>query len=214
MSAGNPDQKVYVYAVFSSLIRRRRWTQFWGAILAAFGALSVANPLPPSVTRPRYAPLSRDRCSTIPLSHCVSCGIADYRCYTPTCSSKSGLSRSKDRPNKRVSQTKLVSEAYRAIGGVARNSIANRAIVKNLLTPLFLMSCFPVDFQEAKRPLRAKSVKRPIKVGKRPINEGKRPIKARVLVGISAGCLMGCFRASRPWWKTAPLKRPIKRSMI
>ena len=75
------------------------------------------------------------------------------------------------------------------------------------------MGCFLVDFQEVKRPLRTKSVKRPIKVGKRPINEGKRPIKAMVLVGISVGCLIGCFRASRPWWKTAPLKRPIKRSM-
>ena len=81
--------------------------------------------------------------------------------------------------------------------------------------PLFLMGCFPVDFQEAKRPLRAKSVKRPIKVGKRPINERKRPIKAKVLVGVSVGCLMGCFRAPPPWRKTAPLvKRPIKRSMI
>ena len=28
-----------------------------------------------------------------------------------------------------VSQEKLASEAYRAVGGVARNSIANRAIV-------------------------------------------------------------------------------------
>ena len=52
--------------------------------------------------------------------------------------------------------------------------------------PLFLMGCFPVDFQEGKRPLRTKSVKRPIKVGKRPINEGKRPIKAMVLVGIQS----------------------------
>ena len=83
---------------------------------------------------------------------------------------------------------------------------------KNLLMPLVLMGCFPVDFQEAKRPLRAKSVKRPIKVGKRPINEGKRPIKAMVLVGISVGCLTGCFRAPPPWQKTAPLKRPIQRS--
>ena len=32
-----------------------------------------------------------------------------------------------------------------------------------------------------------------IKVGKRPINEGKRPIKAKVPVGVSVGCLMGCF---------------------
>ena len=79
--------------------------------------------------------------------------------------------------------------------------------------PLFLMGCFPVDFQEVKRPLRTKSVKRPIKVGKRPLNEGKRPIKAKVLVGVSVGCLMGCFRAPPPWRKTAPLKRPIKRSM-
>ena len=67
--------------------------------------------------------------------------------------------------------------------------------------------------QEAKRALRTKSVKRPIKVGKRPINEGKWPIKAKVLVDVSVGCLMGCFRAPPPWPKTAPLKRPIKRSM-
>ena len=86
-------------------------------------------------------------------------------------------------------------------------------VIKNLLMPLFLMGCFPMNFQEVKRPLRTKSVKRPIKVGKRPINEGKRPIKAMVLVSISIGCLMGCFRATRPWWKTAPLKRPIERSM-
>ena len=75
------------------------------------------------------------------------------------------------------------------------------------------MGCFPVDFQDVKRPLRTKSVKRPIKVGKRPINEGKRPIKAKVLVGVSVGSLMGCFRAPLTWRKTAPLKRPIKRSM-
>ena len=83
---------------------------------------------------------------------------------------------------------------------------------KNLLMPLLLMGCFPVDFQEVKRPLKTKSVKRPIKVGKRPINEGKRPIKAKVLVGVPVGCLMGCFRAPPPWRKRAPLKRPIKRS--
>ena len=75
------------------------------------------------------------------------------------------------------------------------------------------MGCFPVDFQEVKRPLRTKSGKRPIKVEKRPIKEAKRPIKAMVLVGISVGCLMGCFRAPKPCRKTAPLKRPIKRSM-
>ena len=75
------------------------------------------------------------------------------------------------------------------------------------------MGCFPVDFQDVKRPLRMKSVQRPIKVGKRPINEGKRPRKAKVLVGVSVGSLMGCFRAPPTWRETAPLKRPIKRSM-
>ena len=71
-----------------------------------------------------------------------------------------------------------------------------------------------MGFQDVKRPLRTKSAKRPIKVGKRPINEGKPPIKAKVLVGVSVGSLMGCFRAPLTWRKTAPLKRPIKRSMI
>ena len=28
-----------------------------------------------------------------------------------------------------------------------------------------------------------------------------------VLVGISVGCLMGCFRAPPPWRKTAPSKK-------
>ena len=86
------------------------------------------------------------------------------------------------------------------------------AMGKNLLMPLFLMGCFPGDFREGKRPIKAKSGKRPIKVGKRPIKEGKRPFKAMVLVGISVGCSMGCFRASPPWRKTAPLKRPIEGS--
>ena len=102
----------------------------------------------------------------------------------------------------------------------------NAASKSKTLMPLFLMGCFPVDFQEVKRPLRTKSGKRPIKIGKRPIKRPlrtksgkrpikieKRPIKAMVLVGISVGCLMGCFRTSPPWLKTAPLKRPIKRSM-
>ena len=89
----------------------------------------------------------------------------------------------------------------------------NRGIPQEPLNAPFLNGLFPEDFQEAKRPLRTKSAKRPIKVGKRPINEGKRPIKAKVLVGVSVGCLMGCFRAPPPWRKTAPLKRPIKRSM-
>ena len=80
-------------------------------------------------TDPTEIPPHRETGVAIPLSQCVSCGIADYRCYTPTSFGTDGLSQSKDRPNKGVSQRKLASEAYRAIGGVARDSIANRALV-------------------------------------------------------------------------------------
>ena len=83
-------------------------------------------------TRPKYPPPCRETGVAIPLSHCISCDIADYRCYTPTSLFKNGLSQPKGRPNKKgVSQSKLNSEAYRAIGGVARNSIANCAIVEH-----------------------------------------------------------------------------------
>ena len=74
-------------------------------------------------------PPYRETGVAIPLSHCVFFGIAEYRCYTPTSFRKDGLSQAKVRPNKWTSQKKLASEAYRAIGGVARNSIANRDIV-------------------------------------------------------------------------------------
>ena len=60
------------------------------------------------------------------------------------------------------------------------------------------MGCFPGDFREGKRPIKAFG-KRPIKVGKRPIKEGKRPIK-----------LNGLFSETPLWRKTAPLKRPVK----
>ena len=112
-----------------------------------------------------------------------------------------------------------------SLGSLTPSPDSQKLSLKNLLPPFrsgecqeplnapFLKGCFPVDFQEVKRPLGTKSVKRPIKVGKRPINEGKRPIEAKVPVGVSVGSLMGCFRAPPPWRKTAPLKRPIKRSM-
>ena len=111
---------------------------------------------------------------------------------------------------RRTSQRKM--ELQNLDAQIAAISNRNDSKFKNLLTPLFLMGCFPVAFQEVKRPLRTKSGKRPIKVGKRPINEGKRPIKAMVLVGVSVDCLMGCLGVPLPWVKTAPLKRPIKRS--
>ena len=46
------------------------------------------------VPRPKYLPLSRDRCSNTPVALCF-CGIAAYRCCTPTSFRKSGLSQSK-----------------------------------------------------------------------------------------------------------------------
>ena len=46
------------------------------------------------VTRPKYPPVSRDRCSNTTVA-LFSCGIADSRCYTPTSFCKNGLSQSK-----------------------------------------------------------------------------------------------------------------------
>ena len=57
-------------------------------------------------------------------------------------------------------------------GGVG---VCSRWSIKNLLTPLVLMGCFPRDFQEGKRPTKV-FTKQHIEVGKRPIKERKRPI--------------------------------------
>ena len=50
-SEGNlpmPEIRVsFLYHISNSSLRRR-WTKFWVTIFAAFGALSVANPLPPT----------------------------------------------------------------------------------------------------------------------------------------------------------------------
>ena len=100
----------------------------------------------------------------------------------------------------------LFCEAHRTAQIACFGSISQEP----LNTP-FPNGLFPVALQ-VKRPLRTQSGKRPIKVGKRPMKEGKRPIKAMVLVGLSVFCLMGCFQAPPPW-KTAPLERPVKRSM-
>ena len=67
---------------------------------------------------------------------------------------------------------------------------------------LLLIGCFPGDCQERKRPINAFR-ERPNKVRKQPIKEEKRPIEVN-----------GQFSGTLPWWKTAPLKGPIRRSMI
>ena len=77
-----------------------------------------------------------------------------------------------------------------------------RVNCKNLLMPFSYWAIFQGIFKRENGPLRH-SRKQPIKVGKLPIKEGKRPISAN-----------GQFSGAPPWWKTAPLKRPILRSMI
>ena len=94
--------------------------------MASFG---LSNALSGLVTRPKSPLPYRETAVAIPLAHCVSCGITDYGCYTPT-SSRKVVSRSpKTGLGRRISQKKLASKAYRATGDVAQNIIANRAIV-------------------------------------------------------------------------------------
>ena len=81
------------------------------------------------VTRPNYPPPHHEAGVAIPLFDCVSCGIADYRCYTSTSFCKNGLSQSKDRPNKGGIAEKASLWSPSRYKGVARKSIANRAIV-------------------------------------------------------------------------------------
>ena len=57
--------------------------------LHLWAALSDPTEVPPHYRKTGVA---------IPQSRCVFCGIADYRCYTPTSFRQSGLSQSKDRP--------------------------------------------------------------------------------------------------------------------
>ena len=48
---------------------------------------------------PTEIPPYRETGVAIPLSHCVSCGIADYCCYTPTSFRKNGLSQALSGPD-------------------------------------------------------------------------------------------------------------------
>ena len=71
---------------------------------SVFGyAISQMAPLAPVValnrlSDPTEIPPYRETGVAIPLSHCVSCGIADYRWYTPAAFRENGLSQSKDKP--------------------------------------------------------------------------------------------------------------------
>ena len=70
------------------------------------------------LSHPAEIPPYRETGVAIPLSHCVSCGIPDYRCYTPTSSVKMADRNPKTDLTREVSQKKLASEAYRAIGAL------------------------------------------------------------------------------------------------
>ena len=68
---------------------------------------------------PTEIPPYRETAVEIPLSHCVSCGIADYRCYIPTSFRKNGLYQYiavQRQTQQGALQKKLASEAYHAIG--------------------------------------------------------------------------------------------------
>ena len=74
-------------------------------------------------------PLSRDRCSNTPVALCFLWYRRLSLLHPHFFPYRNGLSQSKDRPDNGGIAEKFASEARRAIGGVARNSIANRAIV-------------------------------------------------------------------------------------
>ena len=72
------------------------------------------SPSPISDNDDRLSDLTEYPPPLLSLSHCVFCGVADYRCYTPTSFRKSGQSQSKDGLGGGVSQKRLAPEAYRA----------------------------------------------------------------------------------------------------
>ena len=87
---------------------------------------------------------------------------------------------------------------------IRANRFAKRVFLKHFqepLLPLFLMGCFPGDFQEGKLP--TKPFGKTTHQGRKTAHQGaETPINAN-----------GQFVGTHPCWKIAPLKRPIKRSM-
>ena len=83
------------------------------------------------VTRPKF-PHYRETRATIPLSHCVAAVVSQAIAATPPLLSVKMAYRSpKTDLTRRISQKKLASEAYGAIGGIAQNSISNRALLRH-----------------------------------------------------------------------------------
>ena len=83
-----------------------------------------------NLSDPTEIPPYRETGVAIPLSHCVLPVVSQTIAATsPLLSPKMAYRNPKTDLTRGVSQRKLASEAYRAIGGVARNSVANRSIV-------------------------------------------------------------------------------------
>ena len=85
-------------------------SQIRGLLSQNLGRQAAANcriaPHKALVTRPKYPPPYRETGVAIPLSYYVSCGIADYRCYTLTSFRRNGLSNPKTGLGRRASQKK------------------------------------------------------------------------------------------------------------
>ena len=87
--------------------------------------------LAPSNFRPKYPPY-RETGVAIPCRTVFPVALQTIAATPPLLSVKMayrGLKSQKTDLTRGASQQRLASEAYRAIGGVARNSIANRAVV-------------------------------------------------------------------------------------
>ena len=78
----------------------------WGAeqIRQGCQARSLRHLASSGLSDPTEIPPYRETGVVIPLSHCVSCGIADYRCYTPTTFCTKGRSQSERGLGRGVSQ--------------------------------------------------------------------------------------------------------------
>ena len=81
--------------------------------------LSDPTEIPPPYRETRVA---------IPLSHCVFCGIAACRCYTPTSFRKVAYRNPKTGLGGGASQKKLAPEAYPAIGGHRMKIVSPNAL--------------------------------------------------------------------------------------
>ena len=64
------------------------------------------------MTRPKCPPY-RETPVARPLSHCAFCGVAEYRCYTPTSSMQMAYRNPKTGLGERASQKKFASETFR-----------------------------------------------------------------------------------------------------